>query len=118
MKWIHVMDMPDGSIGLSSCLENDPGIYSAQEEVVELAKTAASFAGRYISHIRSEDRYFWKAIDEIIDIGRQAKLPVQVSHTKLAMRNLWGQASRLIARLDKARGAGVNMNDDMYPYLY
>src|SRR2546425_5399781 len=118
MKRLLGKEMRAGAIGLSSGLEYDPGIYSAQEEVVELAKTAASFAGRYISHIRSEDRYFWKAIDEIIDIGRQAKLPVQVSHTKLAMRNLWGQASRLIARLDKARVSGVNITGDMYPYLY
>ena len=118
MKRLLGKEMRAGAIGLSSGLEYDPGIYSAQEEVVELAKTAASFAGRYISHIRSEDRSFWKAIDEIIDIGRQAKLPVQVSHTKLAMRNLWGQASRLIARLDKARVSGVNITGDMYPYLY
>src|SRR5437899_533617 len=88
------------------------------EEVVELAKTAASFGGRYISHIRSEDRYFWKAIDEIIEIGRQAKLPVQISHTKLAMRSWWGQADKLLARLDKARASGVDITADMYPYLY
>jgi len=85
---------------------------------VELAKTAASFAGRYISHIRSEDRAFWKAIEEIIEVGRQARLPVQISHTKLAMRSLWGQAHKLIARLDKARASGVNITGDMYPYLY
>jgi len=111
-------EMAAGAVGLSSGLEYDPGIYSAPEEVVELAKTAASFGGRYISHIRSEDRYFWKAIDEIIEIGRQAKLPVQISHTKLAMRSWWGQADKLLARLDKARASGVDITADMYPYLY
>jgi N-acyl-D-amino-acid deacylase len=118
MKRLLEKEMRAGAVGLSSGLEYDPGIYSAPEEVVELAKSAASFGGRYISHIRSEDRNFWKAIDEIIEIGRQAKLPVQVSHTKLAMRSLWGQADRLIARLDRARASGVNITGDMYPYLY
>ncbi len=118
MKRLLGKEMAAGAIGLSSGLEYDPGIYSAPEEVVDLAKTAASFGGRYISHIRSEDRYFWKAIDEIIEIGRQAKLPVQISHTKLAMRSLWGQADSLLARLDKARASGVDITADMYPYLY
>jgi N-acyl-D-amino-acid deacylase len=118
MKRLLEKEMRAGALGLSSGLEYDPGIYSSPEEVVELAKTAASFAGRYISHIRSEDRAFWKAIDEIIEVGRQARLPVQVSHTKLAMRSLWGQAHKLIARLDKARASGVNITGDMYPYLY
>ena len=111
-------EMRAGAVGLSSGLEYDPGIYSAPEELVALAKTAASFGGRYISHIRSEDRYFWKAIDEIINIGREAKLPVQVSHAKLAMRSNWGQGDRLLARLDEARASGVEITADMYPYLY
>jgi N-acyl-D-amino-acid deacylase len=118
MKRILEKEMASGAIGLSSGLEYDPGIYSAPQELIELAKTAASSGGRYISHIRSEDRYFWKAVDEIIEIGRQAKLPVQISHTKLAMRNLWGQADRLLAHLDKARASGVDITADMYPYLY
>ncbi len=118
MKTILEKEMSAGALGLSSGLEYDPGIYSAPEEVVALAKVAAASGGRYISHIRSEDRYFWKAIDEIIEIGRQAKLPVQVSHTKLAMRNLWGKADRLLARLNRARAAGVDITGDMYPYLY
>ncbi|HYS77404.1 MAG TPA: amidohydrolase family protein, partial [Candidatus Dormibacteraeota bacterium] len=66
MRRLLEKEMRAGAVGLSSGLEYDPGIYSAPEEVVALAKTAASFGGRYISHIRSEDRYFWKAIDEII----------------------------------------------------
>lgn len=118
MKRLLDREMRSGAIGLSSGLEYDPGIYSAPGELIELARVAAAHGGRYISHIRSEDRSFWKAIDEIIDIGREAKLPVQVSHTKLAMRNLWGQADRLIARLERARARGVNITGDMYPYLY
>ena len=71
-----------------------------------LARVAARHGGRYISHVRSEDRDFWEAIDEILAIGREAKIPVQISHVKLAMRSLWGQAPRLLALLDEARARG------------
>ena len=74
MRELLVAEMEAGALGLSTGLEYDPGIYSAPEEVIELARAAASFGGRYISHIRSEDRWFWEAIDEIITIGREAGL--------------------------------------------
>ena len=70
-------EMKAGALGLSSGLEYDPGIYSETEELVALARVAARHGGRYISHIRSEDRHFWAAIDELIAIGRRAGLPVQ-----------------------------------------
>ena len=111
-------EMTTGALGLSTGLEYDPGIYSSPDEVVELAKVAASFGGRYISHIRSEDRTFWQAIDEIISIGREARIPVQVSHIKLAMRSLWGQADSLIRMLERARASGVDITADIYPYTY
>ena len=111
-------EMRAGALGLSSGLEYDPGIYSSHEELVDLARVTASLGGRYISHIRSEDRGFWGAIDEIVDIGRQAKLPVQVSHTKLAMKSLWGRADSLIALLDSARAHGIDVTADVYPYRY
>ncbi|HXU29603.1 MAG TPA: D-aminoacylase [Thermoanaerobaculia bacterium] len=111
-------DMAAGALGLSSGLEYDPGIYSSRGELIDLARVAARYGGRYISHIRSEDRKFWEAIDEILAIGREAKLPVQISHVKLAMRNLWGQAPRLLAQLDQARAQGIDVSADIYPYLY
>jgi N-acyl-D-amino-acid deacylase len=111
-------EMAAGALGLSTGLEYDPGIYSDPEEVVALAKVAASLHGRYISHIRSEDRKLFEAVDEVIRIGREAQLPVQISHIKLAMRGLWGQADKLIAVLDRARASGVNVTADIYPYTY
>jgi N-acyl-D-amino-acid deacylase len=118
METMLAEDMRAGAFGLATGLEYDPGIYSAPGEVVALAKVAAAYGGRYISHIRSEDRDFWKAIDEIIDIGRQARLPVQVSHMKLAMRSLWGHSDDLLRRLDEARASGVDITADVYPYTY
>lgn len=112
----HELDA--GALGLSTGLEYDPGIYSDRAEVLALARVAARAGGRYISHLRSEDRWFWEAIEEIIAIGREAKLPVQVSHVKLAMVPLWGRADSLIARLDAARAEGVDITADIYPYPY
>ncbi|MXX74795.1 MAG: D-aminoacylase [Holophagales bacterium] len=109
-------ELEAGALGLSSGLEYDPGSFSTTEEVVELARVAASQGGTYISHIRSEDRYFWEAIEEIIRIGQEADLPVQVTHMKLAMNSWWGQAERLLTRLDEARAAGVEITADIYPY--
>ncbi|HUQ84077.1 MAG TPA: D-aminoacylase [Gemmatimonadaceae bacterium] len=111
-------DMRAGAIGLSSGLEYDPGIYSDRSELITLAKVSAQFGGRYISHIRSEDYAFWQAIDEIIAIGREAKVPVQISHAKLAMRSIQGQADSLVRLLDRARASGVDITADIYPYLY
>jgi N-acyl-D-amino-acid deacylase len=109
-------EMDAGALGLSTGLEYDPGIFSAPDEVLALAKSIAPLGGRYISHIRSEDREFWPAIDELLRIGREARIPVEVSHMKLAMRGLWGQGERLIAKLDGARREGIEVTADVYPY--
>jgi len=111
-------DMQAGALGLATGLEYDPGIYSNTEEVIVLARVAAENGGRYISHVRSEDRWFIEAIDEIIEIGRAADIPVQVSHIKLAMTSLWGRTAEIIEKLDGARSAGIDISADIYPYTY
>jgi len=118
MKRLVKVEMDAGALGLSTGLEYDPGIYSAPEEVLALAKVAGEAGGRYVSHIRSEDRWFWQALDEVITIGRVNKMPVQVSHIKLGMLDLWGQAEKVIGVLDRARASGVNVTADIYPYTY
>ena len=118
METLLTEDLRDGSLGLSTGLEYDPGIYSDTEEVISLAKATAAEGGRYISHMRSEDRYFDKALEELIRIGREANLPVQISHFKLAAVDLWGQAPRVIQRLEQARQKGVEVTADIYPYTY
>jgi N-acyl-D-amino-acid deacylase len=118
MREIVRTEMAAGALGLSSGLEYDPGIYSSRAEVLDLARAVAPFGGRYISHIRSEDRTFWQAIDEIVAIGREARIPVQISHLKLAMRSLWGRADSLLGVLDRARASGVDVTADVYPYTY
>jgi N-acyl-D-amino-acid deacylase len=111
-------DLAEGSLGLSTGLEYDPGIYATKAEVMALAKTASAGHGRYISHLRSEDVRLDEAIDEIIAIGREAKLPVEISHLKIAIVDRWGQAGQILAKLDAARATGVNITADVYPYEY
>ena len=111
-------DLAAGALGLSTGLEYDPGIYSATGEVLELAHVAAAAGGRYISHLRSEDRWFWEAVEEIIRIGAETGMPVQLTHAKLALQSLWGETPRLLGRLDEARAAGVDITLDVYPYPY
>lgn len=116
MRRLLVADMKAGALGLSTGLEYDPGLYSERGEVLALARAVAPFGGRYISHMRSEDRKVWEALDELLTIGREAKIPVQVSHAKLAMTDWWGQADRFLGELDKARADGVDATLDVYPY--
>jgi N-acyl-D-amino-acid deacylase len=118
MAGMLASEMDSGALGLATGLEYEPGIYSETSEVLALAQVAAAVGGRYISHIRSEDRWFEDAIDEIILIGRETGMPVQISHMKLAMTRLWGRAAETLAKLDAARADGVNITADIYPYEY
>ena len=118
MQALLETELASGVLGLSTGLEYDPGIYSSTDEVVALAQTASANGGRYISHMRSEDRALHDAIDETIEIAERARLPVQISHFKLAARGLWGQAAEILARLDEARARGLDITADVYPYEY
>jgi N-acyl-D-amino-acid deacylase len=118
MATLLEQELASGALGLSSGLEYEPGIWSDPAEVLALAKLTAARGGRYISHVRSEDRWLEQALDEIIHIGRVTGMPVQVSHIKLAMKRLWGETPRIIAKLDAARAEGVQITADIYPYEY
>ena len=118
MRTLLRRELDAGALGLSTGLEYDPGIYSATTEVVALAREAAAVGGRYISHMRSEDRAFFEALDELLHIGREAGIPVQVSHMKLAMKSLWGRADEALALLDSARAEGIDVTADVYPYEF
>lgn len=107
-----------GAIGLSTGLEYDPGIYSTRAELMQLARTASDEGGRYASHIRSEDRDFWRAVDEAREIGIDARIPVHISHLKLAMTSLWGLSDRLVSALSADRGRGIVISADVYPYRF
>lgn len=117
MRTLMEADMQAGAIGLSTGLEYDPGIYASTKEIVELAKIAASYGGTYSSHMRDEDDLVFEAIDEVLEIGLNAELPVRIAHIKLADTNFWGRAGEVVEKLEAARNAGIEVSADIYPYL-
>lgn len=118
MQALLTQDLAAGSLGLSTGLEYDPGIYSDHQELLALARTAAAGGGRYISHMRNEDVSFDAALDELLDLGEKTGIPVQVSHIKLGLVDRWGGAKAVIAKLDAARARGIDVTADVYPYEY
>ena len=109
-------EMNQGAVGLSTGLEYDVGLKSTTEEVIELAKVAARRGGIYMSHVRDEADQVMAAFAEAIRIGREARIPVQISHIKLGTTGVWGQAGKAIAMVDAARNSGVDVTADCYPY--
>jgi len=110
--------MRDGAVGLSSGLEYDPGFYATKEEVIEVARAAAAHGGLYSSHVRDEENEVFAAWREAIDVGRQAGMPVQISHIKLASKPVWGRSDEAVRLLEDARRDGVDVMADWYPYTY
>ena len=109
-------DLEAGALGLSTGLEYEPSLYSETFEVIELAKIAAEYGGKYSSHIRSEDIKVTEAIDEVLTIAREANIPANISHIKLAMYELHGDAAVVLEKLDRARDEGLDITADIYPY--
>lgn len=109
--------MRAGAVGLSSGLIYTPGTYSKTSEVIGLAKTAAKFNGLYASHIRSEGDQVSAAIEEAVNIGRQARIPVEISHFKVTYKPNWGRSVGTLSQVEKARREGVDVTVDQYPYV-
>ena len=108
--------MREGAIGLSSGLEYEVGSYSETKELVEMARAAARHGGFYMSHVRDEADLAFDAFREAIQIGEQAKLPVQISHIKLGTVAVWRRAAEVVKLVDEARRRGVDVTADCYPY--
>ncbi|OGD45565.1 hypothetical protein A3K69_08400 [Candidatus Bathyarchaeota archaeon RBG_16_57_9] len=110
--------MKAGCRGITTGLRYDPQSYAETEEVIELSKVAAKHGGFYTSHIRDEgDRGDpLAAVEEIIRIGREAGIPVNISHFKVLSKRFWGLAPRLVEMVEKARAEGVQVTADQYPY--
>jgi N-acyl-D-amino-acid deacylase len=98
--------MRDGAVGLSTGLIYIPGTFAKTEEVVSLAKAAAKYNGVYASHIRDEENNVVEAINEAINIGKEAHIPVQISHFKVGGRSNWGRSNVTLGLIKKAREEG------------
>jgi N-acyl-D-amino-acid deacylase len=108
--------MKDGAVGLATGLIYIPGTYSKTPEVVGLAKVASMYGGIYASHIRDEASKVKEAIEEAINIGREAHIPVEISHFKISSKPLWGQSNVTLDLVENARLEGIDVNIDQYPY--
>jgi N-acyl-D-amino-acid deacylase len=108
--------MAEGAVGLSSGLEYVIGSYSKTEELVGMARVAAAHGGFYISHLRDEADKSFEAMQEIITIGAQAKIPVQNTHIKLGTVGVWGKSGEVIRIYEVARQRGIDVTADCYPY--
>lgn len=116
MEVLIAKAMKDGAVGMSTGLIYLPGMFSNTAEVVGLAKETAKYKGIYASHIRNEENSVMEAINEAIDIGKAAMIPVQISHFKVASPSNWGRSAEALALIEKARLEGFDVTIDQYPY--
>ena len=108
--------MRGGSLGLSTGLIYIPGTYTKTPEIVALAKIAAKYDGVYASHMRDEGDSVTQAIEEALTVGREAKIPVEISHFKLSGQQNWGRSSETVPMIEAARREGIEVTIDQYPY--
>jgi len=117
MKYLVREAMEEGALGIGSSLIYAPAFYADTDELIELCKVAAEYNGMYISHIRSEGDFWMEAVDELIEISKEANIPAEIYHLKAAGQNNWGKWDSAIARIDSARNIGLNITTDMYNYI-
>jgi len=108
--------MKDGAVGGSTSLEYAPAPYAKTDELIALATEAGKGGGIYATHMRNESDSVLEAIDEALRIGREAHIPVEIWHIKVAGKNNWGRMPEVVAKISAARAAGADVTADTYAY--
>ena len=116
MQTLVRSSMEEGALGVGSSLIYAPAFYASTDELIALAKAAAPFGGSYISHMRSEGARLLEAVDELMRIAREGGVPAEIYHLKAAGQSNWGKLPAVIAKVDSARAAGLDIRADMYNY--
>ncbi len=116
MRDLVRMEMDAGALGIGSSLIYSPATYAKTEELIALCEVAAERGGMYVSHIRSEGNGLLEAVDELIRIAREARIPAEIYHLKAAGEKNWGKLDAVIARVEAARAEGLSITADMYTY--
>lgn len=116
MKALVKQAMEEGALGVGSSLIYAPANYSSTEELIELCKAASEYGGMYITHMRSEGNTIFGAVDETIRIAREAKLPAEIYHLKMAGHENWWKLDSVLAKIDAAHKEGLKITADMYTY--
>jgi N-acyl-D-amino-acid deacylase len=109
-------EMEAGALGIGSSLIYAPAFYAPTEELIEMCKEAAKYKGKYISHMRSEGNRLIEAVEELLRISREAKIPAEIYHLKAAGQSNWRKMDQVIAMVEKARREGLKITADMYTY--
>jgi dihydroorotase/N-acyl-D-amino-acid deacylase len=116
MKTLVRDAMRDGTFGVSTSLEYAPAPYAKTGELIALAAEGGKFGGIYSTHMRNESDSVLDAIDEAVSIGREAHVPVEIWHIKVAGKNNWGRMPEVVAKINAARAAGADITADTYAY--
>ena len=116
MKTLVRDAMKDGAVGVSTSLEYAPAPYAKTDELIALASEASKFGGIYATHMRSESDAVLESIDEALRIGREARIPVEIWHLKVAGKNNWGRMPEVVAKINAARNAGMDVSANTYAY--
>jgi dihydroorotase/N-acyl-D-amino-acid deacylase len=116
MKGLVADAMKDGAVGLSTALQYAPAPYAKTDELIALASVAGQYGGIYATHMRSEGDAVFESIDEAARIGREGHLPVEIWHLKAAGKANWGKMPQIVAKIDAARAAGVDISANTYAY--
>ena len=116
MKELVRQAMKDGTVGVSTALEYAPAPYAKTPELIALAQEASKFGGIYATHMRNESDAVLSAIDEALEIGQQAHIPVEIWHLKVAGKANWGRMPEVVAKINEARAKGIDVAADTYAY--
>jgi dihydroorotase/N-acyl-D-amino-acid deacylase len=116
MQQLVAEAMRQGAVGVSSSLEYAPAPYANTEELIALSQAAAEYGGIYATHMRSEQEAIMAALEETIRIGREAHIPVEIWHLKAGGVNNFGLMPEIVARIERARAAGIDIAADTYAY--
>lgn len=109
--------MEEGALGIGSSMIYAPAAYASTEELITLSRVAAQYGGMYITHMRSEGNKLLEAVDEVLQIAKEAKIPAEIYHLKAAGKSNWPKMDRVIAKIDSAQKAGLKISADMYNYV-
>ena len=116
MRALVRQEMQAGALGIGSSLIYAPAFYASTEELIELCTVAAQYRGKYISHMRSEGNRLVEAVEELIRISREAKIPAEIYHLKAAGKANWHKIDAVVAMVERARTEGLKITADMYTY--
>ena len=116
MKELVRQAMHDGAVGVSTSLMYAPAPYAKTEEIIALVAESAPFGGIYATHMRNESNSVLQSIDEAVRIGREAHVPVEIWHLKVAGKNNWGRMPEVVRRINQARAEGADIAADTYAY--